>query len=184
MMIRAIRLLPPLSFGRLGSASEPLDAFRVEATVSDVHATRLLPGLPVRVTLEGASLPGSLSSVYPKIENGAVRFAVELSDPSDRRLRQSLRVDVVVCSVSNYCVAKVNSLGCTPSCSATGSPSVTGPDDFVVQASNVRSNSRGLLAFSFAPAQIPFLGGTLCVDPPGLRAARANSAEITGSAAP
>src|SRR6185503_7649704 len=53
-------------------------------------------GLPVRVTLEGASLPGTLSSVYPKIENGAVRFAVELSDPSDGRLRQSLRVDVVV----------------------------------------------------------------------------------------
>jgi len=78
-----------------------LDAFRVEATVSDVHASRLSAGLPVRVIVNGRSLDGTLSSVYPKVENGALRFGVDLEDASDRALRQSLRVDVLVVTGSS-----------------------------------------------------------------------------------
>lgn len=73
-----------------------LDAFRVEAHVSDVHAPRILAGLPVRVVVDGKALPGTVSSVYPKIEEGAVKFAVELADPRSSALRQNLRVDVLV----------------------------------------------------------------------------------------
>jgi HlyD family secretion protein len=73
-----------------------LDAFRVEATVSDVHASKLAPGLPVKVIANGRELSGTLSTVYPKVENGAVRFGVDLREPSNAALRQSLRVDVFV----------------------------------------------------------------------------------------
>ena len=73
-----------------------LDSFRVEATVSDVHAARLTPGLPVQVMVDGESLPGTLASVDPTIQNGAVRFLVDLADGAHPKLRDNLRVDVRV----------------------------------------------------------------------------------------
>jgi HlyD family secretion protein len=73
-----------------------LDAFRVDATISDVHAARLTAGLPVRVVTGERILPGRLATVLPAIESGAARFTVDLDDPSDRALRQNLRVDVHV----------------------------------------------------------------------------------------
>jgi HlyD family secretion protein len=73
-----------------------LDSFRVEATVSDIHASRLRPGLPVRVVLDGRPLTGRLSQVYPTIENGAVKFTADLAEPRHPGLRNNLGVDVLV----------------------------------------------------------------------------------------
>ncbi|HJX26452.1 MAG TPA: HlyD family efflux transporter periplasmic adaptor subunit, partial [Thermoanaerobaculia bacterium] len=69
-----------------------LDSFRVEATVSDIHSSRLRPGLPVRVVLEGRPLAGRLSQVYPTIENGAVKFTADLDEPRHQGLRNNLGV--------------------------------------------------------------------------------------------
>jgi len=68
--------------------------------VSDVHSSRLSPGLPVRVMLDGQPLPGRLANVYPTIENGAVKFNVDLDDPRHPKLRNNLRVDVLVVTAS------------------------------------------------------------------------------------
>lgn len=77
-----------------------LDSFRVEAMVSDVHSSRLATGLPVRVMIDGQPLSGRLSTVYPTIENGAVKFAVDLDDPRHPKLRNNLRADVLVVTAS------------------------------------------------------------------------------------
>jgi HlyD family secretion protein len=73
-----------------------LASYRVEATVSDVHSSRLSAGLPVRVLIDDRPLSGRLTGVYPTIENGAVKFVVDLDDPRDPKLRNNLRVDVMV----------------------------------------------------------------------------------------
>ena len=73
-----------------------LNAFRIEATISDVHASRLRAGMPVRIESGGRRLDGTVSSVLPAIEGGAAKFLVDLGDPSDPLLRQNLRVDVHV----------------------------------------------------------------------------------------
>lgn len=73
-----------------------LDSFRVEATVSDVHAARLSPGQTVQVILDGQPLAGRLASIDPTIENGTVKFAVDLEDNDHPKLRNNLRVDVLV----------------------------------------------------------------------------------------
>jgi len=73
-----------------------LGSFRVEATVSDIHAARLRPGLSVRVPIGGTVLGATLERVYPAVESGTARFWVALDEPSHELLRSNLRVDVLV----------------------------------------------------------------------------------------
>jgi HlyD family secretion protein len=79
-----------------------LDAFRIEATISDVHASRLRIGMPARIAVGDQRVEGRVASVFPAIEGGAAKFLVDLLNPKDPALRQNLRVDVhVVANVRN-----------------------------------------------------------------------------------
>jgi len=73
-----------------------LDSFRVEGTVSDIHSSSLHAGQSVRVKLDEQTLDGRLASIDPTIENGAVKFKVDLENPRYPKLRNALRVDVLV----------------------------------------------------------------------------------------
>jgi HlyD family secretion protein len=84
-----------------------LTAFRVEATLSDLHSGRLQTGMPVRVVVENARLNGILTKVNPTVENGAVRFTVELEDRSNPCLRSNRRVDVLVVTESKDGVLRI-----------------------------------------------------------------------------
>jgi len=66
----------------------------------------------------------------------------------------------------NYCTAKVNSQGCTPAIDYSGCPNLSDPDDFNITASNVLNNKYGIMIWSNAPNNLPFMGGVLCVAPP------------------
>jgi len=65
-----------------------------------------------------------------------------------------------------YCTAKTNSLGCIPAIGFSGLPSMTGPDDFFITASEITNNSWGLLTWGSAPAKTALWGGTVCVSGP------------------
>ncbi len=67
---------------------------------------------------------------------------------------------------SSYCVAKVNSLGCTPQISYQGSPSLTSAASFLIKAANVINNKSALLLYGQGVSSAPFQGGTLCVASP------------------
>ncbi len=74
---------------------------------------------------------------------------------------------------STYCEAKVNSLGCVSSIGWSGTPTLTGADDFHVLATNIIPSKVGILLWSTSgSADTPFFGGTLCVAPPHHRAPR------------
>lgn len=73
-----------------------LTAFRVEATTSDVNASRILTGQPVSVRLDNLVTTGRVSVVEPQMQNGALRFEVALDEPDATWLRSNLRVDVQV----------------------------------------------------------------------------------------
>jgi HlyD family secretion protein len=73
-----------------------LRSFRVEATVSDLHARRLAVGLPVKVKVGTDILEGTVSNVLPTIQNGVMTFSVALGEPTSLLLRSNLRVDVLV----------------------------------------------------------------------------------------
>jgi HlyD family secretion protein len=73
-----------------------LTAFRVEATTSDVNASRIRSGQSVTVRLDDLVTNGRVSVVEPQMQNGALRFQVALDDPDATWLRSNLRVDVQV----------------------------------------------------------------------------------------
>lgn len=74
-----------------------LGSFRVEATVSDVHANRLAVGLPAQVKLnEQTTLAGAVARINPTVSNGVITLVVNLDDKAHELLRSNLRVDVFI----------------------------------------------------------------------------------------
>jgi HlyD family secretion protein len=73
-----------------------LSSFRVDATVSDIHAGRLHPGMAAVVRVNDLDLQGTVTDVFPTVENGILRFTVALAESSHAALRPSLRADVLV----------------------------------------------------------------------------------------
>jgi HlyD family secretion protein len=85
-----------------------LGSFRVEATVSDVHAIRLTGGLPVRVRInDDLSLNGTISRINPTVTNGVITLVVSLDDRSNKMLRSNLRVDVLIATERKNNVMRV-----------------------------------------------------------------------------
>lgn len=73
-----------------------LNSFRVDATISDVHANRLSPGLPVSIKINDDYLKGEIRSIDPTIKNGVITLQVSLLDKSSALLKSNLRCDVLV----------------------------------------------------------------------------------------
>ena len=80
--------------GQLVARVSELNNYRVEATLSDFHARLLAPGQQVRVEQNGETLAGTVHTVLPEIQNGAVKLLVDLADPNNKLLRNKMRVDV------------------------------------------------------------------------------------------
>ena len=65
-----------------------------------------------------------------------------------------------------YCTSKMNSAGCTAKIGFSGEPSATSPFPFEITAAEVINNKNGVLFYGYAPSNLPFLGGYLCVEQP------------------
>ncbi|MEO6325230.1 MAG: efflux RND transporter periplasmic adaptor subunit, partial [Thermoanaerobaculia bacterium] len=74
-----------------------LTAFRVDATVPDVNASRIRIGQAASVKFDISDetrLEGVVSRVVPAIQNGLVTLSISLTEKNHPRLRSNLRVDV------------------------------------------------------------------------------------------
>jgi hypothetical protein len=69
-----------------------------------------------------------------------------------------------------YCTAKTTSLGQTPAIGSFGSNSVAA-SDFHLSCNFALPGKSGAHFFGAVPTALPFLGGTLCVEPPLIRGA-------------
>ncbi|HTF90638.1 MAG TPA: hypothetical protein VK843_19625 [Planctomycetota bacterium] len=75
-----------------------------------------------------------------------------------------------------YCVAKLNSLGCTPVLASTGTSSASATSGFSLRTANVINNKPGLYLYTDAGrASAPFSGGVLCVHAPVRRSVAMSS---------
>lgn len=71
-----------------------LGAYRVEASVSDVHGPRLAAGQPAVVKVGTTRLDGSVTAIHPAVANGVITVGVALRERAHALLRPNLRVDV------------------------------------------------------------------------------------------
>lgn len=65
-----------------------------------------------------------------------------------------------------YCADSASGDGCLGRLAWSGSPTLSGPDDFRISVQDVSSQRNGLFFWGLADTSIPFQGGTLCVAPP------------------
>ena len=80
--------------GQLVAKVSELNNYRVEATLSDFHARSIETGQAVRVEQNGKQLAGTVQTILPEIQNGAIKLLVALAQPNDPQLRNKMRVDV------------------------------------------------------------------------------------------
>ena len=73
-----------------------LQSFKVEASLSDVHAATVAPGVTVRVDLGEDVIEGQITQVRPTVDAGVVTFEAGLQEPSHPLLRHNLRAEVHV----------------------------------------------------------------------------------------
>jgi hypothetical protein len=75
-----------------------------------------------------------------------------------------------------YCSAQTNTLGCTPQIESQGTPRASVASGFTLSAKLVRNQQNGMLLYGTnGRAALPWLGGTLCVQPPLRRTPLVNS---------
>lgn len=77
-----------------------LTRFQVQATLSDVYSQQLAAGQPVRVDVGGETLTGTLATIRPTVEGGALTVIMRLDDPEYAGLRANQRVDAYVITAS------------------------------------------------------------------------------------
>jgi HlyD family secretion protein len=73
-----------------------LNSFRVDATVSDIHAAKLSAGLPVSIKINDEYLQGSVANIQPTIKDGIITAVIALKDKASALLKSNLRVDVLI----------------------------------------------------------------------------------------
>ena len=71
-----------------------LTAFRVEAHVPDVHASRVAAGQAAVVRIDSVRLAGTVARVQPEVRDGQVTVSVSIDEKAHAALRPNLRVDV------------------------------------------------------------------------------------------
>lgn len=96
-----------ISKGEVLARIADLSTFRIEATVSDVHAGRIAVGLPATVRINDATLNGTVSRINPAVRDGAITLYIALAEPSSPLLRSNLRVDVSISTERRNDVLKI-----------------------------------------------------------------------------
>ncbi|QNK63234.1 HlyD family efflux transporter periplasmic adaptor subunit [Pedobacter sp. PAMC26386] len=73
-----------------------LSSFKADASISDTYADEVKAGRMAIIRINKTDLRGNISNVQPAVENGTVKFSINLNNKSSKLLRSNLKVDVFV----------------------------------------------------------------------------------------
>jgi len=86
-----------------------LSSFKVTGSLSDNYIDQLHNGMPVIVKFNDTQLRGSVSNVYPSVQNGIITFDIQLDERNNKQLRPNMKVDVyLVTAVHNKILRVAN----------------------------------------------------------------------------
>ncbi len=165
------------------------------SAVDDTFLVEVSNGGPwVQVELLGPTGPETTGGWYFHqftvsdfvVPNASVRVRFRASDLGQGSIVEAavddLQVKDLNCSGGGptvYCTGKVSSQGCVPEIGFAGTPSASSAQPFDVNATLVVPSVNGILFYGYGANNTPFQGGTLCAQPPILRA----PGQVSGGAA-
>jgi HlyD family secretion protein len=84
-----------------------LSSFKVTGSLSDNYLDQLHSGMPVIVRFNDIELRGTVSNVYPSVQNGIIIFDVQLEERNNKQLRPNMKVDVYLVTAVHNKVLRV-----------------------------------------------------------------------------
>jgi HlyD family secretion protein len=84
-----------------------LSSFKVTGSLSDSYLDQLHNGMPVIVRFNDTQLHGSVSNVYPSVQNGIITFDIQLDERNNKQLRPNMKVDVYLVTAVHNKVMRV-----------------------------------------------------------------------------
>ena len=84
-----------------------LSSFKVTGSISDNYLDQLHNGMTAIILINEAQVRGTVSNIYPSIQNGIVSFDVRLDEQNNKMLRPNMKVDVYLVTDSHSNVLRV-----------------------------------------------------------------------------
>ncbi|MDA1263828.1 MAG: hypothetical protein O2816_01975 [Planctomycetota bacterium] len=146
------------------------------------------PGSPL-IVAEGSLIAPVVPGVYTlSLSNPMANLITSAADgvefwqvqPAEAGNVRNLTIIVEAGGPEIYCAGKVSSDGCAPEIFWSGTPSLSGPDDFKIRVKGLVAGEPGLAIFGLSAQNVPFFNGTLCV---GNLNGRGDSVTAVGSGA-
>lgn len=84
-----------------------LSSFKVAGSISDNYLDQLHPGMTAIVKINEEQIRGTVTNIYPTVQNGIVSFDIRLDEQNSKLLRPNLKTDVYLVTSSKSNVMRV-----------------------------------------------------------------------------
>jgi HlyD family secretion protein len=84
-----------------------LGSFKVTGSISDNYLDQLHNGMTAIIRINEAQIRGTVSNIYPSVQNGIVSFDIRLDERNNNLLRPNMKVDVFLVTASHSNVLRV-----------------------------------------------------------------------------
>lgn len=84
-----------------------LGSFKITGSISDAYLDQLRAGMPTIIRINETALRGTVTNVYPSVQNGIVTFDVRLDDKNNKLLRPNMKVDLFLVTAAQHNVLRV-----------------------------------------------------------------------------
>ena len=84
-----------------------LSSFKVTGSISDNYLDQLHNGMTAIIRINETQIRGTVSNIYPSVQNGIVSFDIRLNEQDNKLLRPNMKVDVYLVTASHGNVLRV-----------------------------------------------------------------------------
>lgn len=73
-----------------------LNKYKIEASISDMYAEKLVTGLRAKIRINNRDLYGKVKNISPAVEGNLLKFELDLDDKQNKILRPNLKAEVFI----------------------------------------------------------------------------------------
>lgn len=84
-----------------------LSSFKVQGSISDNYIDQLHTGMTAIIKINEEQVKGTVTNIYPTVQNGIVSFDIRLSEQNNKVLRPNLKTDVYLVTSNKTNVMRV-----------------------------------------------------------------------------